>query len=766
MRKKRLFILAGLTVSLIMMIWAFFPLDQDQLRKPPSQAIFADDGKLLRAFLSSDEKWRMPCRLDEVSPYLKKAVITVEDRCFYYHPGINPWSLVRAMYLNAKRRRIVSGGSTITMQVARMMEHRERSPVSKIIEIMRALKLELCYSKDEILEFYFNLTSYGGNIEGVEAACYYYFQKSPAEISLAQAALLTAIPNAPLRLNPLTNPQEAKKKRDAVLKRLWQRKVIKSEEYAMAVEEENNMENPGMPFEAPHFTDLVHRRYPGKARIYTTLERGIQRKCEETITKHQRKWQGMGITNGAVVVIENKTSSLRGLVGSYDFFDKSSCGQVNGAISLRSPGSTLKPLLYAYGIDQGFITPSTILYDVPADYGGYVPENYDGNYHGVATAKEALVKSLNVPAINLLAQIGIWDFLSFLQKGGISTINSKQADYGLSLILGGCDVKLIELTNLYAVLANHGEYRSIRYGRDEPIPEGTRILSDGAAYMITEMLTEVVRPDLPGYWEFSVDRPKVAWKTGTSYGRRDAWSIGYSKSFTVGVWVGNFDGQGAPELVGAQVAGPMLFDLLNAISGKEDRQWFTKPERVSTRKVCARSGMVPNKDCYHTVEEFYLPGISPQEECKIHKAFFIDTKTGYRFCGSDFREKSGKRRVFEVWPPEVATWMERNGYPIDHVPPLMPVSQSIIAGRGPIIRSPNSAFEYYVRQGVSSEYQKILLDASVDNSVNKIFWFLDGKIVSSGDPKEKVFICPEMGEHLLVCQDDYGRSTSMKLIIK
>ncbi len=765
MKSKKLIVIVTTTVALLMIV-ALFPLDRAKLHKPPSQAVYAEDGKLLRAFLSSDEKWRMPCRLDEVSECLKTAVIAVEDRYFYYHPGINPWALIRALYLNIKHKRIISGGSTITMQVARMMEHRKRTLLSKTVEIIRALKLELFYSKDEILQFYFNLAPYGGNLEGVEAACYYYFQRSPAEISLAQAVLLATIPNSPQQFNPERFPERIKKKRDQILRHLWQREVISDEEYIRALNEEVVIRNRGMPFGAPHFTDLVHRGYPKKARIHTTLDRKIQGKCEKILRKHLGKWRSMGVSNGAVVVIENKTNSLRAMLGSYDFFDQSNSGQVNGATSPRSPGSTLKPVLYACALDRGLITPSAILCDVPVNYAGYVAENYDGKYHGVVTVKEALVKSLNVPAVGLLAQVGVGDFISFLQSGGISTIEPAEVSYGLSLILGGCDVKLIELANLYSTLADGGRYRPIRFCQDEPIEAGQRILSDGASYIITELLSEVQRPDLPFYWEFSLDRPKVAWKTGTSYGHRDAWSVGYSKGFTVGVWAGNFDGRSAPELVGAQVAGPILFDVFNAISGKDEWKWFAEPLSVSTRRVCGVSGMVPGEHCRHTVEELYLPGVSPNSRCKVHKAFYIDKKTGYRLCKSDLEKRPYLEKAFEVWPPEVATWMERNGYPLEKVPPLLTMSRELMAGKGPVIRSPDPACEYRLRRGISTQYQKILLDASADNSVNRIFWFLDGRLIWSGDPEEKTFIHPEIGEHLLVCQDDHGRSTSMKLVIR
>lgn len=763
--KIRFYVLFSLSIVALLVL-SFFPLNKQKLHKPTSQMIYDKDSKLLRAFLSSDEKWRMSVRLDEVSDYSKLSVLVTEDRFFYYHPGVNPWSIVRAIYLNIKHREIISGGSTITMQVARMMEHRERTFFSKLIEIFQALKLELLYSKDKILELYFNMAPYGANIEGIGAACYYYFQKSPAEISLAQAALLTAIPNSPCLLSPGDLPEYIEKKKNNILRRLLERRMISRTKYLEAIKEEIVIESTGIPFQAPHFTNLVHRLYPQKIRVYTTLDMSIQEKCQEILRGRLTKWRRMGITNGALVVIDNKNHSICALIGSYDFFDELHSGQVNGVIAPRSPGSTLKPLLYAVGIDKGLITPSAILYDVPVSYAGYAPENYDAKYHGVVTVKEALIHSLNVPAVNLLAKIGVENFIDFLKRSGFSTMNLKDVDYGLSMILGGCEVKLAELTNLFATLANGGIFNPLRYCKDELLHEGERVLSDGASYIITELLSEVVRPDLPIYWEFSLGRPKVAWKTGTSYGHRDAWSVGYTKRFTVGIWVGNFDGSGVPELTGSQVAGPILFDVLNAITTKEKIEWFVKPASVSARKICAKSGMVPHEDCPDLIEEFYLPGVSPVEPCNIHKPLYIDDLTGYRLCRSDLSDRKYRRVVFEIWPSEVATWLERNGYPVDKIPPLLPASQKIMAGKGPIIRSPNPKCEYYIREGVPLEYQKIFLDVSVANSVSKIFWFLNGELIWSGPPGEKTFIYPEKGKHHLVCQDDHGRSTSTKLVIR
>jgi penicillin-binding protein 1C len=743
----------------------FFPIRTENLKKPCSQTIYERNGELLRVFLSEDEKWRIPVELEEVSGELKDFIVMVEDKTFAYHFGINPWALIRAFYLNFKNRKIVSGGSTITMQVARMMEHRDRTIFSKIIEIFKAIKLEILYSKDEILEFYLNIAPYGGNIEGIGAACYYYFQRCPSSISISQAALLTAIPNSPNELRPDINLDMAKEARDRILIKLKEKGAISAEEYREAINEKIMLAESGMPFKAPHFTDYLHDRYK-ENRIYSTLDLQTQIIADNILKKHLSKLRRIGITNGAIIIIDNNTKELLSMVGSYDFRDSLHSGQVNGALSSRSPGSTLKPILYALGIERGLVTPHSLLSDVPTEYSGYSPENYDGKYHGLVSVDEALRFSMNVPAVNLLAHIKPENFISTLKRGGISTIDGKERNYGLSLILGGCEVKLLELTNFYSIFANGGIFKPLFMKMGESHDEKKRVFSEGISYIISELLSEVRRPDLPEFWKFTSDMPKVAWKTGTSYGHRDAWSIGYTRNFTVGVWVGNFNGASVPELVGSRVAGPILFEVLLSIVDEGDRIWFEKPKCVKRREVCALSGMVPNNNCPNRTEDYYIPGISPEEQCDIHKLFYIDTNTGYRITRKDLEGKEYKEKVYEVFPPEVATWMKKNGYPIEEVPEVHPESQEISSGDGPDIKSPQNNMEYIIMRSVPADYQKLPLEASVDNSVREIYWFIDGRIVYSGKPENIVFIQPEQGEHTIVCQDDQGRLSSVKILVR
>ena len=726
-------------------------------------------------FISPDEKWRVPAPLSEVSPKLVKAVVTVEDRWFRYHFGVNPVSLIRAAFSNWRAGTIVSGGSTLTMQVARMMEPKPRTIRSKLIEILRAIQLELAFSKDEILELYFNLAPYGGNIEGSAAASYFYFNKSQKNLTLGEAALLAAIPNSPEAHRPDAPTGELQyspgKGKKNVLRRLLRRGVITPKEFNEALSEPLPMKRFPAPFAAPHFARELKStfgRTPGGHRLVSTVDQDIQTLAKKILEDFMGPLKEQGISQGAVVVLDTRTREVLALVGSVDFFDSEAEGQVNGALSPRSPGSTLKPFVYALALDRGLISPQTLLRDVPVDYSGYRPVNYDERYRGVVTAEEALTHSLNVPAVNLAARLKEHGIYSFLRDAGVSTLPNPREHYGLSLILGGCEVNLLELTSLYAGLANQGEFAPPRILLNQPSRLPKRLLGEGAAFITTELLAKVKRPDLPKAWESAVNLPKVAWKTGTSYGHKDAWSIGYSPQYTIGVWAGNFNGVGSPSLIGSEAAAPILFSLFNALT--QEYEWFTRPLSVEEREVCAVSGMLPSPYCPDCKKELFIPGTSPYRTCTIHRVYTIgkDPSDGrtYRFCSKCRIGRSCETKVFEVWPPQIATWMERNGVPLEKVPEHYPGCSEILAGGAPVIHSPSENSEYVIREGVGPQHQKILLEASVSNSVRRVFWFLDNQLVFQGDPTDRVFITPVAGRHTLTCMDEEGRSTEMTLVIR
>ncbi len=743
-----------------------FPLPHDRLFPKSSTLVLDNQGELLRAFLAPDDMWRLRVRRDEIASALVDAVLAYEDRHFFHHPGVNPAALVRAAIANLRAGNVVQGGSTITMQVARMIEPKERTVMSKLIEIFRALQLELHYSKDEILTLYFNHAPYGGNIVGVGAASWAYFGKAPEQLSRGEAALLAAIPNSPNRHRPDVNPQGARRARDRVLK-LQQDSGNLTAAELLAAESENIPERRReLPFGTPHLAEYLRRIYPDRERLATTIDRDVQGLAETALLQHVTGLKGRDINNGAVVIIDNRSHQLLALAGSHDFFDSTAFGQVNGALSPRSPGSALKPFVYALALGRGVISPRTLLNDVPVEFGGYRPVNYDESYSGVVSAEEALIRSLNVPAINLAATVGGEEFFRLLKSGGVSTLNKPWAQYGLPIVLGGCEVTLLELTNLYAALADTGVFTPCRALLDQPGVPGRALFAPEATYIVTEILAELRRPELPSVWDAAVNIPKVAWKTGTSLGKRDAWSIGYNRNYTVGVWIGNFDGRGSPGLVGAEVAAPLLFTIFESLNTGAQVEWFARPGRVSARQVCAVSGMPPTALCVATEQELFIEGISPNRPCDIHEQILVDARSGVRLCNHCRASHEIEERLIARWPADIATWLARHGHAIDKIPAHNPQCPTVAEGTGPVIVSPAADAEFKIRSEVAREYQKLLLDASVANETRTIYWFQNRKLIFSGDPASRVFLTPTPGRHELICMDDAGRSSQVTITIR
>ncbi len=762
--KRCLGVLLSLLIIFELAIY-LIPLPWEAIHRSSSTLVFDRNAKILRAFTSDDDMWRIRTSLEQVSPILRRYLVFYEDRWFYYHPGFNPIALTRALVQNLRSGKIISGGSTLTMQIARMIEPKKRTVYNKLIEIFRSLQLEHRFSKDKLLEIYFNIAPYGGNIEGVAAASWLYFGKEPSQLSPGEAALLAAIPNSPSQLRPDLYPDQAQKARDKVLKRLVDHKIISTRDYQEALAEETPTARRVWPFLAPHFCLDISRRYPEESRIYTTIDLNLQVYLEDLLAAEIKELKSEGITNAAAVVIDNYSHQILAAVGSAEFFNEQDRGQVNGYLAPRSPGSTLKPFVYALGMEKGLITPEHYLEDVPVVFSGYSPENYDRTYSGMVSTREALKRSLNVPAVDLLAALGGEALHELLRKAGFTTITPVN-HYGLPMVLGGCEVNLLELTSLYSALACGGRL----YPPQARLEQGTippeNLFSSGVAYLITDILTEVHRPDLPACWEFT-SLPKVAWKTGTSYGHKDAWSIGYDPRYTVGVWVGNFSGAGKAGLIGAETAAPLLFDIFTELNSNATVHWFSQPSTVEIRQVCALSGQKPGPHCPTLISGYYLTDCSPDVECTFHQTYLLDPETGYRLPPHYYSSaKKTLEKVYLQYPPRIASWLEMNGQPVEKLPPLLPDWQKLIPGRAPVVRSPSPDYIYQIRFGVPLEYQKICLEAAAANDVHKLYWFIDGKLLGTTKPGGRLFYCPKPGEHQVICQDDQGRSSAVKMIIR
>ena len=797
-----------------------FPLPKARLHLPASPIVLDRNGEWLRAFLAADGMWRMPEVVTDssqdspyvnvthenakkrVSPLLHQAMLTSEDRWFYYHWGINPVSIATAFYDNLTAGKVVRGGSTITMQLARLMEPKKRNVPNKLYEMFRALQLELTYSKSEILTFYFNMLPYGGNIVGTAAASRFYFNKPQHLISLGEAALLAAIPNSPERLRPDRFPENARKARDKVLNRLLLRQQISKQQWREALQEPIPTKRYPLPFKAPHLARMLVRGKRQAAepttssRIYTTIDAKVQ----ETALRILREYLDTSLASvvrhrlpstGAVVVMDTQSRQVLAMVGSHDFFDRQASGQINGTLAPRSPGSALKPFVYALAIEQGLVTPETLLFDVPVTYAEYEPVNYDGKYSGYVTTRQALARSLNVPAVNLNARLEDYTLHAFLKQARISTLTSAKK-YGLSMVLGGCEVNLLELTTLYAGLANMGEFAAYQLTLPQPINKRNlqdtvpadfverkrtpkRLFRQETSFIITEMLTTSQLPTNtvknPEAFESTMNLPKIAWKTGTSYGHRDAWCIGYSPKLTIGVWLGNFDGKGLSMMSGTDAATPILFALFTALTGQDTHRWFTKPEQLKTRQVCTLSGAPVSPHCPTRKSDVYIPGISPVATCTMHKRVYIDETTGYSLCShcrnlpKAASQKGDKAIIFEEWTAEAATWLAKNGFAVPVLPEHNPLCNGAIAGTAPIILSPTKDTVYYIRAGVPLENQKIRLSASASNRTQELFWFLDGELIFKGNAGRQYWLTPVKGKHLLTCVDAEGRSVSLPLRI-
>jgi len=734
------------------------------LREQPgySQLVTDKDGNVLHAFLSPDEKWRMKTEIDEINPLLKKTIVFKEDKYFFYHPGINPVAIIRAAVNNSLKGRKTSGASTITMQVARLLYPAKRNYTNKLIEVFRSFQLEWTYSKEEILQLYLNLVPYGGNIEGVKSACLFYFGIQPAYINLSQAVILSIIPNRPGSLHPKKGTGLITTERDKWLKQLEAGKVVSTQEASEAIEEIVDMPRRQVPKNIPHLALRLRANTKYKTVLHTTIDRAIQEKTESIAYNHHRRLSLKNINNLAVIVIENKTRKVRAYLGSPDFNDNVHSGQVDGCNSVRSPGSTLKPMVYAMAIDKGLITPQSMLEDVPVNFSGYAPENFNSKCNGLTTASKALAYSLNIPAVSLLNETGLKEFTEKLRTCGFHSLQ-KDSEMGLSVILGGCGVKITELAGMYSAFANGGEYMPISFYESDTTSVPARVLSEASAFLITEMLTEMVRPDLPNNYESSMHLPKIAWKTGTSYGRRDAWSVGYNRKYTIAVWVGNFNGEGVPELTGADIATPLLFDLFNSIDNNSDNYWYTAPKSADLRLVCSRSGLPPDEQCNDRITDYYLPAVSSTKKCTHSREILVSADGAFSYCMSCVPENGYKKIIVDNLPSAISAFYQSNNIEFRKSPPHNPACTQLFSEQPPKIVSPINDKEYMLEKNAA---QPLQLTCQTGAEIASVFWYINDRFLAKSKPGESTFFTPEEGDYKISCSDDKGQSQDIHIQVR
>lgn len=762
-RMLRIVALLLLFFGAFLVLDAAFPFPQERLSPPSGVRVLDRNGVELRRFTASDGMWRFPTGLEDISAQLVTALIESEDRWFRLHPGVNPLAVIRAAWSNLTQGRVVSGASTIPMQIARMAEPRPRTLGAKIIEAFRAMQLSRHHTKDELLRIYLNMAPFGGNIYGVDAASRIYFGKPPDRLSLGECALLAVLPRSPSRYDPARHPETARRVRDHVLDILAQRGVIGSTEAARAKRQPMVASRRNSRMLAPHFTLLARHRLGSDTVLETSLDLDSQRVVQRLTARHAARIKQQGLQNAAVVVLNRRTREVLALAGSADFFDDRTQGQVNNALAARSPGSTLKPFLYALAFDKGTTLPGSRLLDVPTDYAGYRPDNYSGTFSGQVDAANALSRSLNVPAVRLLAGTGLDDFYTLLTNGGLKSIDRPAATYGLPLALGACEVRLMDLVNLYATLAQGGEHRPWRIAPGEPGP-ATSLFSPEAARMVSEILTNVARPDMPESWRLTRDRPAAAWKTGTSFGHRDAWAVGFGTTLAVGVWVGNPDGTPVKGISGSRHAGPLLFNVLRALEPTSRDLHLPEAPELRTVRLCAASRLPAGPDCPETVESVAGPRVT-LSRCTDHKRVLVDAKSGLRLQGDCLLKRPAESVVTRTVPPELAAWLMAQHKPVPAPPKPSPFCTGIPDG-GPSITSPSENTPYLLRDDTPSEYQQIALEAATTEPERPLWWYVDNRFAGKSNGGGKLFHRARPGVHSVSVTDEQGRTDSLTFTVR
>lgn len=759
LRKKLVRGLIGTLILLLVLDWGF-PL---RVNPQYSTIITDSDNKILHAFLNRQDKWRMQTELNEITPTLAKAIIFKEDRWFRYHFGVNPLAIARAATRNILKGRRTSGASTITMQVVRLLYPRKRTYFNKVIEILRAFQLEWHYSKDEILQLYLSLIPYGSNIEGLKSASVLYFQKSPDVLSLAEVTALTIIPNRPSSLRLGINNAYILQERNRWLQRFAQAQLFAQQDIDDALTEPLNVKRHEAPKLAPHLAIRLRKEYAQLPIIHTSIRRNSQLTIEKIVHNYVTRLYAMNIHNAAVVVINNQTHQIESYIGSADFDSPIDGGQVDGVRAVRSPGSTLKPLLYGIAFDEGIITPKSTINDVPSNFSGFEPENFDKQFHGKVTVEFALANSLNIPAVKMLKEISTPLMVDKLKKADFLTIKKSASTLGLSLALGGCGVSLEELSNLFSAFANKGDFVKANLIQSSEKMPAVPILSEESTFLINQILSQVTRPDLPNNYEYTYRMPKIAWKTGTSFGKKDAWSIGYNAHYTIGIWVGNFSGEGVPELSGANIATPLLFDIFNTIDYNSHTRWFLPSNQLALRKVCAESGALPSEYCEHQITDYYIQGISHTQTCTHTKATWVNPTATISYCSVCLPDSGAIQKRYPNYAPELITWYESKHIQYARIPPHNPKCTNVFNSNAPIISYPTDGAEYIL---TANDTPKLMLSCQAGNDIKAVYWYINDKLLQKAPATEAIFFRPESGKVKISCTDDKGRNTNIWIKVK
>ena len=768
------------------MIIIKFSLKTALFTNPLSFVIYDKKENLLGAKIAEDGQWRFP-QLSEVNNKFGLAITTFEDRRFFFHKGIDPVAIVRAIYLNFKFNKVISGGSTITMQVARLSEKNQpRTYLQKGYEMYLAWLIEKQYSKKEILAIYASNAPFGGNVVGLQAAAWRYFGRTPKDLSWAENCMLAVLPNSPSLVHPGKNRKILKKKRDQLLDKLYENGIIDQETCYLSKEEPIPEKPVDFPQEAPHLLarlmqETKHEKQNTAHIINTTISEKLQHETMLILERYRKDLEGNSIHNAAAIIIEVETGDVLAYAGNYNSPDDTKNGcQVDILNSKRSTGSILKPFLYASMLTSGDLLPNTMIPDIPVQIGGYSPKNFNKGYEGAVPAKRALAKSLNIPAVKMLQWYGIQKFIYMLKKIGLSTINRSADDYGLSLILGGCEAKLFEITGVYASMArtlNHYNQTG-KYNKNDFHPpnlifnktqnkldfvENSSWLNASSIWYSFEAMIDVDRPTEETNWELFSSQRKIAWKTGTSFGFRDGWAVGVTPKYAIGVWVGNADGEGRPELTGIKTAAPILFDIFGLLPNSND--WFQPPTAdLIHAKICKQSGYLASDICTEAEIELIPKNGINYKKCPYHKLVHLDQSENFQV-NSECEDPS--RIINKPWfvlPPTMEFYYKSKNSFYKSLPPFRDDCKT------KLFSNPNKVMEIIYPKNMTQIYIPKELDGKTGSTIFEvahrksgvtIYWHIDSKFVCQTKGFHHTALNPSPGKHTLTLTDEDGESLTI-----
>lgn len=755
-------------LAVVLMIY-FFILPSRLFDVSYSTVVTDRKGELLSAHIADDGQWRFPCG-DSVPEKFKQCLLAFEDEYFYYHPGFNPVSLVRATWQNVSLGEVVSGGSTLSMQTIRIAGKRDRNIWNKAIELVLATRLEWRYSKDEILLMYASHAPFGGNVVGLEAASWRFFARPSWQLSWAESATLAVLPNSPALIHPGRNREILKAKRDRLLAKLCKNGVIDQTEYELSIDEPVVPNPSNLPQIAPHVLGYYLKNGEGEMH-QTSIDAGLQKIVGNVVAHHGRMLAMNQIHNAAAIVIDNQCGEVIAYIGNVNSDVQQHGNQVDIIRSARSSGSILKPFLYAAALQDGLVTPKGLLADVPTYYTDFSPQNYQRSFDGAVPADEALSRSLNIPAVRLLDDYGTERFLQHLKRLGIKTLPYPASHYGLSLILGGAETSLWDLTSVYSSMArvlNHyavnQRYSASDWRTNSLLPVDSVLLQNGksdkpsmlsacALWFTFQALTQVQRPLEEAGWEDFADSRRVAWKTGTSFGYRDGWAIGVTPQYTVGVWVGNASGEGRPGIMGGTTAGPIMFDIYRLLPATS---WFEMPyEDCEKTPVCRTSGYLAGVNC-DVVDTVFVPSIGkPFKVCSYHQTIHLDESGQYRVTSTCYPTSKMIHRSWFVLPP-LMEWYYRNKNPYyQTLPPYRDDCQDATETSMEFIYPrPNVAL--FLPKGFSGKSEKVVLRVAHRNPSMRLFWYVDEIFCGETSTYHQMPVELAPGWHTITLVDEKG----------